>query len=173
MFDHATGNYILVPQGATLEGVYDTSVSYGQTRVTTAWTRVLYPPPCDQSLDLGAMPGADQTGQAGFHDLTDNHLAQVFTSAILVSVFGAAAQLSQPAGNSFQSYSPVQTAAGAVGQQTSQLGAEFARKGLSIAPTERVRDGYEFGIFLTKDLAFSKPWIAGVCGSNSIVLASQ
>jgi type IV secretory pathway VirB10-like protein len=173
VLDHATGDHILIPQGATLEGVYDTNVSYGQTRVVTAWTRIIYPPPCDQSLDLGAMPGADQSGQAGFHDLTDNHLAQIFTSAILVSVFGAAAQLSQPAGNSFQSYSPVQTAAGAVGQQTSQLGAEFARKGLSIAPTEQVRAGYNFGIFLTKDIAFAKPWIAGVCGSNSAQLASQ
>jgi type IV secretory pathway VirB10-like protein len=173
VLDHATGNTILIPQGATLEGVYDTSVSYGQTRVVTAWTRIIYPPPCDQSLDLGAMPGADQTGQAGFHDLTDNHLSTIFTSAILVSVFGAAAQLSQPAGNAFQSYSPVQTAAGAVGQQTSQLGAEFARKGLSIAPTEQVRAGYNFGIFLTKDIAFAKPWVAGVCGGNSIQLASQ
>lgn len=173
VLDHATGNYILIPQGATLEGVYDTSVSYGQTRVVTAWTRIIYPPPCDQSLDLGAMPGADQTGQAGFSDLTNNHLGTIFTSAILVSVFGAAAQLSQPTGNAFQSYSPVQTAAGAVGQQTSQPGSQFAQKGLSIAPTERVRTGYNFGIFLTKDIAFAKPWVAGVCGGNSIELASQ
>lgn len=173
VLDHATGNHILIPQGATLQGAYDTNVAYGQTRVVTAWTRVIYPPPCDQSLDLGAMAGADQTGQAGFEDLTDNHLFKVFSSAVLVSVFSAAAQLSQPAGNAFQSYSPGQTAAGAVGQQTSQLGAEFARRGLSIAPTEQVRAGYNFGIFLTKDIAFAKPWVARECGGNSIELASH
>ena len=173
VLDHATGDHILIPQGTTLEGVYNTDIVYGQTRVTTAWTRIIYPPPCDQSLDLGSMPGADQTGQSGFEDLTDNHLGKIFTSAILVSIFGAAAQLSQPSGNAFQSYSPVQTAAGTVGQQTSQLGSEFARKGLSIAPTEQVRAGYNFGIFLTKDIAFSHPWVAGVCGGNSVELAAQ
>ncbi len=114
------------------------------------------------------MPGADQTGQAGFQDMTDNHLAQVFTSALLVSVFGAAIQLSQPPQSSFSSYSPIQTIGGSVGQQTSQLGSEFARKGLSIAPTEQVRSGYNFSIFLTKDVAFAHPWVAGVCGTNSV-----
>lgn len=173
VLDHATGTHILIPQGSTLEGTYDTSIGYGQTRTTTAWTRVLYPPPCDQSLDLGAMAGSDQTGQAGFEDLTDNHLVTVFTAAVLVSVFGAAAQLSQPPQSSFSTYSPYQSAAGAVGQQTTQIGAEFARKGLSIAPTEQVRAGYEFGVFLEKDIAFSKPWVAGACEEASVEVASR
>ncbi len=82
--DHATGMHILVPQGSTLVGVYDTNVAYGQTRMVSAWQRIIYPAPCDQSLDLGAMPGADQTGQAGFADITDNHLWKIFSSAILV-----------------------------------------------------------------------------------------
>jgi type IV secretion system protein TrbI len=161
--DHATGMHILVPQGSTLVGYYDTNVAYGQTRVVTAWTRIIYPPPCDQSLDLGAMPGSDQSGQGGFEDITNNHLGKVFTAAILVSVFGAAAQLSQPPGNAFQSYSPTQTAAGAVGQQMASRGNEFARKGLSIPPTEQVRNGYPFTIMLTKDIAWEKPWPDGVC----------
>jgi type IV secretory pathway VirB10-like protein len=164
VLDHATGMHILVPQGSTLEGVYDTTVAYGQTRIVTAWTRILYPPPCDQSLDLGAMPGSDQSGQAGFEDLTDNHLGKIFTSAILVSVFSAGAQLSQPQQSAFSTYSPMQTAAGTVGQQTSQLGVEFARRGLSIPPTERVRNGYNFSIMLTKDVAFTHDWQPGVCG---------
>jgi type IV secretion system protein TrbI len=173
VLDHATGMHILIPQGSTLAGVYSTSVAYGQHRVMVAWQRVIFPPPCDQSLDLGAMPGADQTGQAGFQDLTDNHLGQVFTAAILVSLFGAAAQLSQPPSSAFQQYSPIQSAAGAVGQQTNQLGAEFARKGLSIPPTERIRQGYEFAIMVMKDIAFEHPWVAGVCDSNVVQVAAK
>jgi type IV secretory pathway VirB10-like protein len=168
--DHATGMHILVPQGSTLVGYYDTAVAYGQTRLVTAWTRIIYPSPCDQSLDLGAMPGSDQSGQAGFEDLTDNHLGKIFTSAILVSVFSAGAQLSQPQQSAFSTYSPTQTAAGTVGQQTSELGAEFARKGLSIPPTERIRNGYNFTIMLTKDVAFSKPWVDGVCGPMEVAI---
>lgn len=169
VYDHSTGNHILIPQGSILKGVYDTNVAYGQTSVTTAWQRIIYPPPCDQSLDLGAMPGADQSGQAGFEDITEEHLGKIFTSALLVSIFGAAAQLSQPAGNSFQSYSPTQTAAGAVGQQMAQLGAQFAQKGLSIPPTQKVRQGYSFTIMLTQDIAFERPWHEGVCEEMDLV----
>ena len=114
------------------------------------------------------MPGSDQTGQAGFHDLTDEHLWKIFSSAILVSVFSASAQLSQPQQSAFSTYSPMQTGIGAVGQQTSQLGAEFARKGLSIPPTEQVRSGFEFTIMLTKDIAFAHPWQEGVCEENEV-----
>ena len=166
--DHATGMHTLIPQGSTLVGVYDTTVAYGQTRLVTAWQRIIYPPPCDQSLDLGAMPGSDQTGQGGFADLTDNHLGKVFTAAILVSVFGAAVQLSQPPPSAFQTYSPVSNAGGAVGQQMAQLGQEFARKGLSIPPTEQVRNGYPFTVMLTRDIPFNHPWIDGVCEDNEV-----
>ena len=171
--DHATGMHILVPQGSTLVGVYDTNVAYGQTRLVSAWQRIIYPAPCDQSLDLGAMPGADQTGQAGFADITDNHLWKIFSSAILVSLFSAGAQLSQPAQSSLSTYSPMQTAAGAVGQQTSQLGAEFARKGLSIPPTQQIREGYAFAVMTTKDIAFEKPWVEGVCDPIDVDVANQ
>jgi type IV secretion system protein VirB10 len=170
--DHATGMHILVPQGSTLVGVYDTDVAYGQTRMVSAWQRIIYPAPCDQSLDLGAMPGADPTGQAGFADSTDNHLWKIFSSAILVSLFSAGAQLSQPAQSSLSTYSPMQTAAGAVGQQTSQLGAEFARKGLSIPPTQQIRQGYAFAVMTTKDIAFEKPWVEGVCDPIDVDVAN-
>ncbi|HEX2943030.1 MAG TPA: TrbI/VirB10 family protein [Rhodopila sp.] len=168
VMDHATGLHILIPQGSTLVGYYDTAVSYGQTRLVTAWTRIIYPAPCDQSLDLGSMPGSDQTGQAGFSDLTDNHLGKVFTSAILMSLFGAGIQLSQPPGSAFQTYNPVQTAGGAIGQQLGQLGQQFAQKGLSIPPTERIRQGYDFAIMVTKDIAWDHDWHEGVCAESTV-----
>jgi type IV secretion system protein TrbI len=132
VLDHATGNHILIPQGSVLAGIYDTNVAYGQHRVVVAWQRIIFPPPCDQSLDLGSMPGSDQTGEAGFKDLTDNHLSQIFGNALLVAVFGAGIQLSQPPQSSFSTYSPMQTAAGGIGQQLGQLGEQFASKGLRV-----------------------------------------
>jgi type IV secretory pathway VirB10-like protein len=163
--DHATGMNILIPQGSTLIGVYDRSISYGQTRLITAWQRIIFPPPCDQSLDLGAMAGSDQSGRAGFEDITNNHLGKVFFNAILVSVFGAAVQLSQPPGSALQQYNPIQTGAGAVGSQMAELGQEFARRGLSIPPTEEIRQGYSFSVLVAKDIAFAHPWVDGACGS--------
>jgi type IV secretion system protein VirB10 len=165
---HATGNHILIPQGSVLAGIYDTNVAYGQHRVVVAWQRIIFPPPCDQSLDLGSMPGADQIGEAGFKDLTDNHLSQIFGNALLVAVFGAGIQLSQPPQSSFSTYSPMQTAAGGIGQQLGQLGEQFASKGLSIPPTEEIRQGFPFSIMITKDLAFDHPWHPGVCEANNV-----
>lgn len=169
--DHATGLHILIPQGATLVGTYDTSIGYGQTRLITAWQRVIYPGPCDQSLDLGAMTGSDQTGQAGFEDITNNHLDKVFLNAILVSLFGAAVQLSQPPGSALQQYNPIQTGAGAVGQQMAQLGQQFAEKGLNIQPTQQIRQGYNFTVMVSKDIAFEKPWVEGVCNPIDVSVA--
>jgi type IV secretion system protein VirB10 len=57
----------------------------------------------------------------------------------------------------------VQNAAGAAGQSMAQLGSEFARRGLDIPPTQRIRQGYSFVVMSTKDIAFSSPWVEGVC----------
>jgi type IV secretory pathway VirB10-like protein len=119
------------------------------------------------------MPGADQTGQAAFSDITENHYGKIFFNALLVSLFAAGVQLSQPPSSSFQQYNPVQTAGGAIGTQMATLGQEFARKGLDIPPTQRIRQGYQFTILTTKDIAFSKPWQEGVCGDMDVTVASR
>ena len=174
VYDHATGLHILIPQGSQLKGVYNTGVSYGQKRVEVAWQRVIYPPPCDQSLDLGQMPGSDQSGYSGFHDITDNHYTMIFLNALLLSAFSAAAQVSQQGNYSgFGGYNAGQVAAGAVGQQLATLGEEFARRGLDVPPTEKVRNGYPFTIMITKDIAFAQPWVAGQCGSQEVTVAQR
>ena len=38
-----------------------------------------------------------------------------------------------------------------------QLGAEYARKGLNVAPTLEIRPGYRFTIMVTKDMIIP-PW---------------
>jgi type IV secretory pathway VirB10-like protein len=171
--DYRTGDHILIPAGSRLVGTYDTAMAYGQTRIMVAWTRIIYPRPCAQSLDLGAMTGSDQTGQAGFSDMTDNHLGKVFTNALLLSLLSAGIQLSQPPQSSFQQYSPVQSAGGAIGQQMGQLGMEMARKGMSIPPTERIRQGYPFAVMISKDIAFDHPWVDGQCDGNSVTVAQK
>ncbi|MGF7213162.1 type IV secretion system protein VirB10 [Skermanella aerolata] len=158
VYDHATGTHILIPQGSTLVGTYDNAVAYGQSTVVTAWQRVIYPAPCDESLTLGTMPGGDAEGYAGFRDRTDNHYLQVFANAILLSLFSAGTQLSQPQAQNDENIGAGQTVASAMGQQLGQLGQEFARRGLDIPPTNQIRNGYPFTIMLTKDIAFARPW---------------
>ena len=43
VFDSTSGNFLLIPQGTTLVGRYDSQIAYGQSRVLIAWTRLLFP----------------------------------------------------------------------------------------------------------------------------------
>ncbi|MDO5484034.1 MAG: TrbI/VirB10 family protein, partial [Desulfovibrionaceae bacterium] len=74
VFDTATGQYLLIPRGARLYGIYDSRVVYGQKRVLVAWNRLIFPD--GSAVTLGAMPGADMSGFAGYADKVDSHYAK-------------------------------------------------------------------------------------------------
>ena len=88
------GQYLLVPQGARLIGLYDHQVAYGQERVLVTWKRVIFPNGSSLSLKDG-MPGTDAAGAAGLNDQVNHHLVRVFGNALLLSVISAGLQLSQ------------------------------------------------------------------------------
>ena len=154
VYDTATGQYLLIPQGSRLVGVYHSGISYGQTRVLVAWNRVIYPN--GNSFDLGQMPGADDGGYGGFEDEVNNHYLRIFGSALLASVFSAGAQLSQPQ-NSNGTVTSSQVLAASVGQQANTVGTMLISRGLDIQPTLEIRNGYTFNVMVTKDLIL-QPW---------------
>jgi type IV secretion system protein VirB10 len=159
VYDTATGRYILIPQGSKLIGTYDNAVTTGQNRVLVAWTRIIFPDA--SSIDLGKMPGADQSGFAGFKDRVDSHFLQMFGSALLMSVFSAGVQISQGGGDSGDDgLSAQQTIAAGLGQQLGQLGQELARRNARIQPTLEIRPGYRFKVMVTKDMVVRRPWRA-------------
>jgi type IV secretory pathway VirB10-like protein len=69
----------------------------------------------------------------------------------VISIAGAAAQLSQPQQSAFQGYSPSSVAAASMTQGYAQLGQEYARAGLSIPNTLEIRPGYRFTIMVHND----------------------
>jgi type IV secretory pathway VirB10-like protein len=154
VYDSATGNYLLIPQGSRLVGIYSSAVTYGQTRVLVAWNRLIYPN--GDSIDLGQMPGSDVGGYAGFNDEVNNHYLRIFSSAILASLFSAAAQLSQPQ-NSNGTITSTQILAASLGQQANTVGTMLISRGLDIQPTLTIRSGYLFNIMVTKDMVL-QPW---------------
>jgi type IV secretory pathway VirB10-like protein len=93
IYDSATGRFILIPQGSKLVGTYDNAITSGQERVLVAWTRLILPD--SSSIDLGKMPGTDQSGLAGFHDQVNNHFWKMFSSVLMLSVLSAGVQISQ------------------------------------------------------------------------------
>lgn len=148
--DSMTGDLLLIPQGTHTIGTYDVAVSAGQSRMGVIWNRLIFPD--TSSRQIGSMSGADQAGLAGMKDLLDTHFWEKWSSAIMVSLIGAGAQLSQPQQSAFATPSGTAQAAGAMTQQLSTFGQEQARAGLSIPNTIELRPGLIGMIKVNKDM---------------------
>lgn len=150
VFDTATGNHLLIPQGTQIVGSYSSDVGYGQSRVVVAWQRLNFPD--GKWLDIGAMPGADPAGYSGFSDQVNRHLFRTFASAFLMSGIVGGITYSQNRGQS--QYAPTASSAlsEALGQQLGQVTAQMIAKNLNLSPTLEIRPGFRFNVVVTKDL---------------------
>lgn len=148
VYDSATGKHLLLPQGARLYGVYDSNVSYGQSRGVSAWTRINYPD--GSRLNLAGMEGMDVEGYSGFEDEVDHHYWKTFGNAALLGMISGTAQ----AGISENSRSGNTKSAVADGvtQQFAQTGSSLIQKNLDVQPTIKIRPGYKFNIMVNKDI---------------------
>lgn len=161
VYDSSTRQYLLIPQGAKLVGLYDSSIIYGQKRVLAAWNRLIYP---DGSwINLKAMPGTDLEGYAGFYDEVDNKYWQIFGSSFILGVITAAIQYSQNNTNAnvqaggigvVTNNNPTigETLGGSLGQQLGQTGLSITQKNLNVQPTLIVKPNYPFNIMITADM---------------------
>ena len=91
VYDSPTGRYLLIPQGSKLIGVYDSQVSFGQSRVLLVWTRLIFPN--GRSIVLERQPGADPEGYAGLEDQVDYHWSRLFMAAALSTLLGVGSEL--------------------------------------------------------------------------------
>ena len=157
VFDTATGRHLLIPQGSKLYGVYDSRVIYGQSRVLSAWTRIIFPD--GSSYTLEATPGADMSGSGGFEDQIDNHYARIFGSAgIMALIVGGSAYAMDMAAPDGDNVSFQGEMISALAAQFGQTTATLLEKNLNIKPTLEIRPGYQFNLVLIKDLVFEKPY---------------
>jgi type IV secretion system protein TrbI len=157
VYDNANGSDLLIPQGARLIGSYSSNVQYGQSRLFVVWQRIVFPD--GRALDIGAEPGTDSAGYAGFKDRVDSHWVQIFGSAVLMSAISAGISYSQDRyqqgnGNYYAPPSFSDELSQAVGQQFGTAAAKLLEKNLDVAPTLKIRPGYRFSILLIKDFVF-------------------
>ena len=166
VYDSINRNFLLIPQGSRLVGLYDNNIIYGQQRLVVIWNKLIYPN--GDSVNLKAMPGTDLTGYSGFYDLVDNKYWQIFGSSFIIGVISAAMQYSQNNTNSnvqvggngvITNANPTvgQTLAGSLGQQLGQTGIMITQKNLNVQPTIIIRSGYQFNVMMTADMVL-KPY---------------
>lgn len=160
VFDSATGRALLIPQGSKLYGVYDARVVFGQERVLIAWNRLIFPD--GSSISIGAMPGSDMGGMAGYTDEVNNHYMRIFGSALMMSlVSGGMAYAMDGMNDSTRMENGTRMTdemTSALAAQLGQTTTTLLQKNLSIKPTLEIRPGYQFNIVVTKDVIFREPY---------------
>ena len=166
VYDSRTQRIVLIPKGARLIGSYDNQIAAGEGRLLVAWTRLILPD--GRSLRLPGLALKDVAGQTGAKDQVDTHWQRVFGKALLLSAISAGAQLSQPQQTSiFAPPSAGQVAAGALGQELSNVALEILRRGMDVPPTITIRPGQPFNVFLNGDLVFDAPYEEASPGPRS------
>jgi len=159
VYDTATGQYLLIPQGSRLVGRYDSRVAYGQDGVQVAWSMIIFPDA--SSIDLNGMAGLDAQGNSGLRDKVDRHYARIVGFSALTSLFSAAFAVSQRQNQSVLAYpTPTEAASSAIAQSLSQTGSQITRRNLNVQPTIKVPAGYKFTVRVNRDILFEAPYEA-------------
>jgi type IV secretion system protein VirB10 len=146
VYDSPSGKYLLIPQGAKLIGQYDSSVTFGQSRVLLVWTRIIMPD--GNSIVLERQPGADTQGYAGLEDEVDNHWGMLFKAAVLSTLLSVGAE----AGTSQDENNLVQAIRSGASNSISQTGSQIVQRQLNIQPTLTIRPGFPVRVIVTRDL---------------------
>ena len=150
VYDSATGKYLLIPQGTKVVGAYSSNIIYGQSRLLVAWNKLIFPN--GDTLNLDGMQGTSQDGYTGFEDQVDNHYFRIFGSAFLLSSISAGIALSDNSDTNSEKETASDKAIAQAIQQMGQVASEMIRKNMNISPTIKIRPGYKFNIFVTKDI---------------------
>jgi type IV secretion system protein VirB10 len=146
VYDTPTGGSLLIPQGARLIGVYDSQVSFGQSRLLVVWTRLILPN--GYSIVLERQPGADASGQAGLEDGVDHHWGALFKAALLSTILAVGTELGSDQNDS----DIIRALRRGTGDTLNQAGQQVVRRNLNIQPTLTIRPGFPVRVIVTRDL---------------------
>lgn len=149
--DSATGQWILVPQGARLIGKYDSVVAYGQRRALVIWSRIVFPD--GSSIELDHMPATDASGYSGVSDKVDSHGWQLLKGIGMSTLLGVGTQLGFGGSGS----DLVRAIRESAQENAARAGDQITSRNLEVQPTIKVRPGWPIRALINKDLVL-RPW---------------
>ncbi|WPC06187.1 TrbI/VirB10 family protein [Pseudomonas benzenivorans] len=150
VYDSATGQHVLIPQGSRLLGRYNSQVSYGQSRVQVVWQRVILPD--TSSFQLDNLVGSDTAGYAGLEDGVDWHWDRLVAGAAMTSLLGIGAELAAPTSRT-DGDRIIIAGRDSLQDTVNQIGQEVTRRNLDIQPTLTQRPGLPLRVIVNRDLA--------------------
>jgi type IV secretory pathway VirB10-like protein len=151
IFDSPTGRFLLIPQGTRLIGVYDSQVSFGQSRVLLVWNRLIMPN--GRSIVLERQPGADTAGYAGLEDEVDNHWGALFKAALLSTLLGVGSELGAGSDSGTGNNGGlIQALRLGASDSLNQTGQKIVQRNLNIQPMLTIRPGFPVRVIVNRDL---------------------
>jgi type IV secretory pathway VirB10-like protein len=150
VYDTLTSSRLVLPRGARCFGEIQGQPSYGDNRVTIAWSS------CQANgvrLDLGPQGSAALDGSAGIPAHVNNHWSQRLGTALALSFISAGVQLSQPErSDSALGLTPGQILAGQVGTDLGRVSTQILERGFGRPPTLTLEAGTAVQLLILGDL---------------------
>jgi len=156
VYDSLTGQFVLIPQGARLDGFYDSEIAGHQTRLNTLWKTLYFPN--GWSLALNGMPSLDQGGMMGLTDHVNRHFFQRYGTAVVLSAITAGISLATYRNRGFFYDDPATAATYGAGNVLGRAVAEDLSRGMRVRPTLTIRAGTPFNLRVTQDLTVPGPY---------------
>lgn len=154
VYDTKTGNYLLIPQGSTVLGVYNSEVTEGAETVLMVWNKLILPD--GRQISLEGLQGLDLQGFSGIKGEVDNHWESMFYAVAGMSIFSAGIQygagLTTTGGDNLNG---LQLIGASIAQQLGELGMQVFQRILNRQPTISLPAGRAFKIGITHNLVFS------------------
>ena len=150
VYDSATGQILLVPQGARLIGTYDSVVAFGQRRALVVWQRIVMPD--GSALRLDNETAADPSGYAGVADRIDFHSWTLLKGVAISTLLGAGTNFSLTGESDL-----VQAIRESSQQNAANAGNQLTARNLDIQPTITIRPGFRIRLLVHRDLVLA-PW---------------
>lgn len=150
VYDSLTGTHLLIPQGSRLIGTSGSAGSRGNKRIGVIFTRIILPD--GNSITLPEQKAIDGVGYPGLVDEYTEHKGAAYGSAFMAALLGAAAQSATGDTSGDDERSPGQEAVAGAVAEILRTGEKFVDRELEKQPTITIQPGFQFSVFINKDL---------------------
>lgn len=148
------GKVVLLDKGSLVTGEYQGGMRMGQNRLFLLWNRV--ETPTGVIIDINS-PSIDPVGRTGIDGWVDNHFADRFAAAILVSLLQDATQAGQAYLQGIASNGGTNTTTNITStpQAATEIVKSILQQQAAIPPTLNKNQGDHIQIMIARDLDFS------------------
>lgn len=154
VYDTVSMRNLVIPQGTTLVGSYNSEVVDGQQRLLFGFSRMIFPNGVSVSLTdtkgRSNFRGSDRQGKSGLEAEVNTHFWKIFGPALLI---GAVTNFASPKSTTNVSLSFGATAAETTSSALTETVKRILSRNQNIKPTLSLQAGERFNLVVARDMA--------------------